>query len=264
MTKHGDYTDLPILAELYDLVPGYINRTDREFYLNLCKEVDGKILELGCGTGRILIPIAEAGKEITGLDLSEHMLSVCQKKLSLLDRDIQEKVNLIQGNMTNFSIDDQFNLVTIPFRAFQHLITVDDQLSCFKSIHHHLMANGLLIFDLFQVDLNIIKNRILNEEIEDFPEYELNDGRRLRRTHRVTAFNTEDQFNDVELIYYLTAKNGITERIIHAFPMRYFFRAEIEHLLDQCGFQIIHIYGDFDKSSLTENSLEMFFIAQKI
>lgn len=264
MNKDGNYTDLPILAELYDLVPGYINRVDREFYPHYCVELGGKTLELGCGTGRVLIPVAEAGCEITGLDISKHVLSICQNKLALLDRDIQKRVNLIQSNMTDFNIDNKFNLAIIPFRAFQHLISVDDQLSCLKHINQHLAVNGLLIFDIFQVDLNRINNPRFQEEMEDFPEYELDDGRRLRRTHRVRAFNTTDQYNDVELIYYLTDKNGVTERIVHAFPMRYFFKAEIEHLLARSGFRLVDLFGDFDKSPNSEKSPEMIIFAEKI
>ncbi|MBN1212417.1 MAG: methyltransferase, partial [candidate division Zixibacteria bacterium] len=71
----GSYKDHPRLAELYDLVPGYKKLHDIDFYVEQCLNRRGKTLELGCGTGRVLIPLAEAGIEITGLDVSEHMLS---------------------------------------------------------------------------------------------------------------------------------------------------------------------------------------------
>ena len=82
MSKHGGYDDQPFLADLYDLVPGYASRRDLEFYLELCRSARGKVLELGCGTGRVLIPAAAEGVDIVGLDLSPHMLARCREKLA--------------------------------------------------------------------------------------------------------------------------------------------------------------------------------------
>ncbi len=264
MKNIGDYNDLPILAELYDLVPMYQKRSDREFYLNLSRETKGQILEIGCGTGRILIPIAKEGLKITGLDLSENMLSVCREKLSKLDVETQNNATLVQGNMTDFDIQEKFDLITIPFRAFQHLITRDMQESCLKCVHNHLTDNGRLVFDTFHVDYSRINNPKFKEESEDTPEFELENGFKLRRCNRVVEFHVEEQYNDVELIYFLTDKKGNTERYVHQFPMRYFFRAEIENLLTSCGLRIIEIFGDLDKSPLSEKSPEMIIMAKKI
>jgi len=70
MEKYAGYNDSPIFAELYDYVPGYKNRADRDFYLRYSQDYSGDILELGCGTGRILIPVAQTGCRIVGIDLS--------------------------------------------------------------------------------------------------------------------------------------------------------------------------------------------------
>ena len=72
-----------------------------------------------------------------------------------------------------------------------------------------------------------------------------------------------EQFSDVELIYYITDANGRTERLVQGFPMRYFFRYEVEHLLARCGFSIVDVFGDCDKSPLGDNSPEMIFVARK-
>ena len=77
MSKFGGYEDKPFLAELYDFVPAYSHRRDLDFYVDLCRSGGGKVLELGCGTGRLVLPIASAGLEIVGLDLSEYMLAKC-------------------------------------------------------------------------------------------------------------------------------------------------------------------------------------------
>ena len=100
-------------------------------------------------------------------------------------------------------------------------------------------------------------------EREEFPDIQLRDGRTLRRTSRITAFHRNLQYNEVELIYYVSHPNGRTERFVHAFPMRYFFRYEMEHLLNLCGFTVIDLFGDFDKSAFSASSPEMIFVAKK-
>jgi SAM-dependent methyltransferase len=264
MQKYGNYDNLSILAELYDFVPLYANRSDLDFYVQYGKATSGDILELGCGTGRVLLPVAEAGCRITGLDLSEHMLAGCRRKLQFKSGDVQGRVRLAQGNMTDFSFKQVFELVIIAFRPFQDLIEVNDQLSCLRCINRHLATKGKLIIDVFQTNLKILNDPRLGEEIEDLAEFELPDGRRFSRTYRITALHRAKQYNDIELIYYLTDTEGKTERIVHAFPFHYFFRYEMEHLLARCGFEVVDLFGDFDGSPLADDSPEMIFVSQKV
>jgi SAM-dependent methyltransferase len=263
MDLHSSYADNPVTAESYDLIPAYINRPDKDFYLRSAAASAGKILELGCGTGRILLPIAEQGCQITGLDLSEHMLSKCRQKLKFLPKQSEENVHLIKADMTCFKLDGLFHLAIIPLHAFQHLISIENQISCLSTLNRHLEMKAGLIFDVCNVDFKIINNPRFSDEVEDLPEYKLQDGRRLRRTGRMADFHPVEQYNDVELIYYLTDVNGKTERIVQAFPFRYFFRYEIEHLLERCGFKVVELFGDFGGSPLSPDSPEMIFVAEK-
>jgi hypothetical protein len=88
-------------------------------------------------------------------------------------------------------------------------------------------------------------------------------GRKFRRTGRLAGFHHAAQYNDVELIYYVTSPDGKTERYVQAFPMRYFFRYEIEHLLELTDLKVVDLFGDFDKSAYSGDSPEMIFIAEK-
>ena len=263
MDLQVSYSDNPVTAELYDLIPAYANRSDKEFYLRRALGATGKILELGCGTGRILIPIAEAGCAITGVDASEHMLTRCRQKLGALPKSVTDRVRLIKGDMAHLKFDDTFSLAIIPFRAFQHLISTEDQLSCLSGLNRNLLPKAKLIFDVFNVRFDIVSNPNSSKEAEDFPESRLKDGRLLRRASRIARFHRAEQYNEVEIIYYLTSPDGTTDRIVHAFPFRYFFRYEIEHLLDRCGFRIIELLGDFKGSPLSDDSPEMIFVAEK-
>ncbi len=263
MSQAGGYEYHPFLAELYDLVPIYAERQDVDFYLKTCRGAAGKVLEVGCGTGRILIPVARGGGHIVGLDISQQMLVKCEEKLQPEAREVRDRVELVCASMTNFRLEETFALAIIPFRPLQHLITVDAQLASLRAINAHLRMGGKLVFDVFQVDLDRILDPRYRKETEDMPETELPDGRTLRRTNRITAVHRAEQISDVEIIFYLTGTDGKTERLVQAFPFRYFFRYEVEHLLARCGFKVMALYGDFDRSPLSDDSPEMIFVAEK-
>lgn len=261
MSKFGGCEYEPFLADTYDHIPPYVARPDKDFYVECARAAKGKTLELGCGTGRILIPTAAAGCDIVGLELSPHMLAKCEQKLRNQPREVQARVRLVQGNMTGFELGETFSLITAPFRSFQHLLTGEQQLACLGCVHRHLAAGGRFILDVFQVDLRWMK--VMEEEFEDFPETTLPDGRRLRRTVRTAGVHWAEQYNDVELIYYVTHPDGRQERVVQALPLRYFFRYEVEHLLARCGFRVAERFGDFDQSPLGDDSPEMIFVAEK-
>jgi len=260
--RFGGYEDQEFVAEFYDLA--YAQRRDIDFFKDYSERAKGRTLELGCGTGRVLVPTAISGCEITGLDLSPHMLQKCREKLDKQPKEVQERVRLIQGNMTDFKTGEMYALITIPFRAFQHLTSVEEQKACLDCVNKHLAPSGLLILDLFHpFPPRLVHDPKYTVEVEDLPEIQLPDGRSLRRTTRIAAYHRDQQYNDVELIYYVTHPDGRAERLVQAFPMRYFFRYEVEHLLDFCGFKVVDLFGDFDRSKFSSDSPEMIFVAEK-
>ena len=263
MSESGGYETHPFIAELYDHTIHYAARPDVDFYLDFARTTDGSILELGCGTGRILLPIAAAGHRIVGLDLSEYMLDRCRDKLRQQPADVQARARLIHGNMISFDAGETFSLVTLPFRPFHHLLSVQDQLFCLSCANRHLKTGGRLVLDLFNVDPCSTYHPDQLREVEDFRDVELPDGRKFRRTQRVAGFNRAEQYNEIELIHYVTHPDGRTERVVQAFPWRYFFRYEVEHLLERCGFRTVALFGDYDKSPLSDDSPEMIFVAEK-
>lgn len=259
--NHGDYNARPEIAELYDNIPLYRDRKDVPFYVDLCRGAHGEVLELGCGTGRILIPAAKAGCAVTGLDRSSFMLERCRGKLRALGPEVQKRVTLVEADMTNFTLDRSYGLATVPFRPLQHLVSVEEQLAFLTCVHRHLEPGGKLALDVFYPHLPTLTGPVNSEEIEDTPEVTLSDGRRMRRTYRLTAKHLAEQTNDVELIYYVQDLAGNTTRIVHAFPLRYFFRFELEHLLARAGFQVQDLFGSLDRSPFTDSSTEMIVIA---
>ena len=176
MSDCGGYDTTPLIAEVYDHVVPYSERSDVSFFIEAARAADGPVLEVGCGTGRVLIPTARAGFEIVGLDLSDDMLAVCRKYLAEEPPDVQTRVKLIKGDMRAFSLGRKFRLATIPFRPFQHLLTVEDQIDCLRAIHRHLEPGGKLILDLFNPSIKFLASDNLGKEFGEEPTFEMPDG----------------------------------------------------------------------------------------
>jgi len=233
------------IADFYDHVPLYRQRDDVPFFLDAARRSGGPVLELGSGTGRVLLPIARAGLPIAGLDASSAMLDICRRALAGEPAEVRARVELVEGDMRGFDLGRTFALIIIPFRPFQHLVTVEDQLACLACIRRHLAPNGRLILDLFNPSLEALTKPIGPESVE--AEFTMPDGRRVQRGYRFLSQDRANQVNEVELFYDVTPPGGRTERLIHAFPMRYLFRFEAEHLLARTGFSVLNVYGGYDR-----------------
>jgi SAM-dependent methyltransferase len=246
MSPLADLDEYDASAEFYDYVPPYSDRPDVAFWTAAALESGGPVLEVGCGTGRVLIPTARAGIEIVGIDLSHSMLAICRRRLAQEPDDVRARVTLVEGDMRDFQLGRQFALATMPFRPFQHLIAVEEQIACLETIRRHLAPGGKLILDLFNPSLPALVDESRSDEYGDEPEFVIPDGRRVVRRFRTVRRDWLAQVQDVELIYYVAHPDGRQERLVHGFPMRYLFRYEAEHLLARCGFRIDALYSDFD------------------
>jgi SAM-dependent methyltransferase len=260
----GGYQTNPFVARLYNQVIPYRERPDVDFFVEAARESGGPVLEVGCGTGRVLIPTARAGISITGLDLSRNMLDVCRKGLKDEPLEVREQVRLVEADMREFELHESFRLATLPFRPFQHLLTVEDQISCIQIIHRHLIPGGKIILDLFNPSLEHLTRDDLGQEVGAEPEFITPEGIRVRRFNKTISRDYHNQINQVELIYYLTHPDRKKERIVHAFPMRYLFRFEAEHLLVRSGFKMEAVYGDYQKTPFGEQYPgELILVARK-
>jgi len=254
--------DISDIGVLYDHVRLYVDRADIEFYVDECRAAEGEVLEIGCGTGRVLIPAARAGVRITGLDRSANMLERCRANLANEPADVRERVQLVSGDMRHFDVGRTFATVTIPFRPLQHLVRVEDQLACLASVRRHLAPGGRLVFDVFNPDLARLAAPSQTEH-EDTPLTQLPDGRQFRRTSRVLSIHRAEQVSDIELAYYITDLDGRAERLGQRFPMRWYLRWELEHLLARSGFVVRAAYGGFDRSAFEDGSAEIIIVTDR-
>ncbi|GAC1384305.1 MAG: class I SAM-dependent methyltransferase [Herpetosiphon sp.] len=257
-----DYT---IDAPLYDLVYADYDE-DIAFYVAEARRAHGPCLELGCGTGRILVPVAQAGVDVTGLELSDPMVARAQKNVAALPPDIAARVSVVQGDMRNIALDRRFALIYIPFRAFLHLLQVGDQLAALASIHRHLLPGGRLALNFFDPSLEYIvaHSRIpqgtLHRTGEEFIDPET--GHVLIEWASV-HYDQLNQRIDQYFVYDEVNRTGrVVRRLYREVRMRYIFRWEFEHLLHRCGFEVEALYGSFERDPILQPGNEFVWIAR--
>ena len=233
---HSDVYE-QLIARNYDAVYAVIRDPsgDAEFYRQLALAAGGPVLELGCGTGRILLGIAREGIECVGLDASPSMLDVLREK------NPPANLTIVEGRMQSFDLGaGRFALITAPFRAFSHLLTIDDQLAALACIRRHLAPGGQLVFDLFDPKL---------ERIAAPSEPERLAATFLHSGHEIRRFDSSLRDHTTQVMTVRMRFEGGPEELSGSadFQLRWFYRFEVEHLLYRAGFSEVAIYGGFDR-----------------
>lgn len=253
-------------AAIYDSVYSYV-REDIPFYVDEAKAANGPVLELGCGTGRVTIPIAKAGLHIVGLDFSHAMLDVARKKVTALGG--LDNLALVYGDMTDFSVgemdevDGKFGLVIIPFRGFQSLLSVEDEIKTLANIKRRLAPGGRLVFNIFVPDVQMMA------QDSDVP-YHFRDvidpdtGARYVLWNQ-TEYDCYSQVMNIRTtVEELNESGTVARKLYRDFQLRNIFRWEMHHLLVSCGFQVEDVFGDFSRSDFDETSAEMVWVASPV
>lgn len=253
-----EFKDFDLIARFYDLDYGDVDY-DLLFYQNFAQRCGSPILELGMGTGRIFTQLARAGFRVTGIDISSEMLTMARAKLS---KDLQKRVRLVQADMSKFDSGERFTMAFYALRTFAHLTTTAAQIQSLECVRSHLVDDGVLIIALYNPDLArlvegdreltlawVKPNPTGESKIAKFESFTVDPARQLRQ---VTFFYDETD-----------SAGGTTCRTIANFSLRYFFRYEVELLLDRCGFEVEALYGSYDLDNYGPDSEEMIFVARK-
>lgn len=148
-------------TEIYDLQSPYIaaggpGQGDLAFYLRLAGELGGPVLDIGCGTGRVAVALAEAGFEVVGVDLSAAMLRQADQRRAGLPPDIATRLTFVHADMTALALDRQFSLIVAPSRVFQFALTSAAQRAALRAFRQHLRPDGRLVLDLFDPRLDFV------------------------------------------------------------------------------------------------------------
>ena len=244
---------IAFVAEFYELDERYQKRGDKAFYIDLAREYGDPVLEIACGTGRIALPMAQAGIEVVGLDLSEHMLNIFRGKLASEPIEVASRIELHKGDMRQFDLREKFPLVTIPFNSFAQMLTTEDQFAVLDAARRHLVPGGRLVLDIFSPYLPYLVDESRKEKVSEGGPVTLPDGRTMSYLMRDKAHDWIHQLVHVEHIFTVTYPDGRSEELLHEFSIRYLYRWELEHLLARAGFKIEKMYGGFDRRPFGES-----------
>jgi len=241
--------------DLYDLM--HADQVDDMRFMQEFVEVLGenpRVLELGCGTGRLLIPMLDAGATVVGLDREPAMIEVARRHMQAFGR----RASIVEGDMRDFTLDGYFDLALIGLNTFMHLLTIKAQLECLTCIHRHLRPAGLLLLDLANpyavtrdTPLGVVQHRL------------------TRRTDTgvttllsATTMAPAEQLAHTVLFFDETDRlSGQLRRSVSEVMLRLIYRFELELLLARAGFSIRHLYGDYESSPFDDESERLICVA---
>jgi SAM-dependent methyltransferase len=236
---------------------------DLPFYLELAERIGGPVLEVACGTGRVLLPIARKGIEIHGVDNSRPMLEILKKHLADETREVRQRVTLHEGDMRDFRLGAQYPLVIIPFRPMQHMHTVEDQVSALTSAAAHLRAGGVLAFDVFYPKFDLITSK-MGEEVLEFEWSPGPDSMEVvRRYFRKDSVDKINQIFHFTFIYRTLRSGDLVAEETEAFKLSYFTYPHLRALFRLAGLEPIAEYGSFAKTPLDNRAEQMIFLLRK-
>ncbi|MCY4113543.1 MAG: class I SAM-dependent methyltransferase [Chloroflexi bacterium] len=230
----------------YDHLEIVHNLADTDFYVDLACRSGGPVLELGCGTGEVLLPIARAGVEVVGLDSASPMLDRCHAKLARESGRVRRHVQLVHADMRRFDLDRSFNLAIVPFGGFMHLLTRDDQTTCLRKVIDHLGPGARLAIDIPSRQPRCFAEPGPADWRLDDDLISLSDGRQVARFSRSVVRDKGQQVFDFEVAFEVIGQDGRSNRAVERMPLRYTSPAEIEQLLRGVGLEFEHVYGGFD------------------
>lgn len=250
---------LDLIARYYDLLFGDLDE-DWAMWKTFSMATAGPILEVGCGTGRLLLPLAEAGQPLTGIDLSETALDAAGAKIEAAG--LTRQVRLHHADMRGFDLPQKnFALALIPLNTFMHCQTTDEQLSTLRAIQRHLRPDGQLIIDLFYPDPTLLAEADGRLYFEGETIDELT-GHTVQWYWR-HEIDLAEQMRHLTYILDEIDQEGWVRRAQLPFSLRYVYRYEMELLLRASGFSLETLYGSYDLDPFHSQSAKMIFVARK-
>jgi len=245
------------IVPFYDLFYG-ARDDDLKMYRDFAMAADGSLLELGCGTGRLLVPLAGDGHSITGLDLSAVMLAAARAKLEAAH--LAGRVTLVQGDMRDFELSTRFALAFIPINTFMHCYDMHQQLACLRCVRRHLESGGQLVVDVFHPDSQVLvesDGRLMSEGAVINPQT----GHTVHRLY-TRRLDVATQTQHITFIMDEIDSIGTVRRTLFPFRLRFVYRYEMELLLHVAGYTLEAVYGSYDLEPFDSHSEKMIFVAR--
>ncbi len=253
-----------VLAKYYDgAYAAMTDLIDGPFYVDLAQRIGGPVLEIGCGTGRVLLPIARAGTTIHGVDSSLPMLGILREKIEREPPDVRERIRTHHGDMRNFRLEKKYPLVIIPFRPMQHMHSIEEQVRALTTAAFHLPEKGILAFDVFYPKFEVLQAR-LGEEIL---EIEWTDPSAMN--HIVRRYYRKDAVDKIHQIYTLTfllrtyEDGDLIREECESPTLSYYTYPHLRALFLLTGLEVVEEYGSFSKAPLDNSATDMIFLLRR-
>jgi SAM-dependent methyltransferase len=253
-----------VSAKYYD--EAYATKEDLQdlaFYVDIAKANGGPVLELACGTGRVLLPIAREGISIHGVDNSGPMLDVLQGKLRQELKDVRELVSASHGDIRSFRSNREYPLVIIPFRPLQHMFTVEDQVAALQTAAFHLEGGGNLVFDVFYPRFDSLNSKVGQEilELEWTPKSD--PSKVIRRYLRKESVDKINQNFTATFIFRTYQGEKLVQEETESLRMSYYTYPHLRALFLLTGLEIVEEYGSFERTPLDNEAEEMIFVLKR-
>jgi SAM-dependent methyltransferase len=254
-SRKDPYADI---VALYDLEHDAF-REDIDFYLQLAEVVGDPILELGCGTGRVIVPLAEAGWRVTGLDQSRAMLARAMERVDT--SDVNDLVVLQERSMTDADVapGGPFGLVLFTLNGFMHLHSSREQRRALEAAFRALDPRGMLVIDALNPTPDYLHG--LDGRIAADGQWSSGNGKTVQRFSARTV-SVSEQTIDTTLWYDVTDAHSQLQRHLTRFPLRYVTRSELELMLELAGFVEWQVYGSYDLDPFTDESERLIVMAE--
>lgn len=261
-TTHKGQADYAVTAMFYDQLYAEQSALDLPLYRELAASANGSVLELGCGTGRVALALAREGHNVVALDNSQPMLEQFKSNLSRESEGVHSRVKLIEGSMVNFNLSQRFGLILAPFRAFQHLLTADEQRQCLMTVAQHLTPGGTYVHNVFNPNLEyIVKAMQAAPTWQQVSEHALPEKQGIVRRYVQLQPQPGRQQHEICWKYEVYDYRGVLQQTsVDKMALRWQYRWEAEYLLELCGLEISKAYGGYDKRQLDENASELIYL----
>jgi len=248
------------IAPFYDLIHNGL-REDMRLLITLAAEVGDPILELGCGTGRLLLTLSRVGHTVIGIDNSPAMLEIAGKKLAKERVSVRERVSLVKEDITSFKLNQRFSLVILPYNTLFHLDR-SGRRDCFRKVEQHLHPGGKFVIDIDNPveiadpmeDGILLLERSMTEPGSD----------RLILQMTSSWVDIDTQQRHMTWIFDASSiKGGAISRTVVKSIFHYVHAHELEAELKSAGLKLNALYGDYDQGPFGEQSPRLLVVAEK-
>lgn len=257
LQRSARHNPFDALARFYDWEHADYD-VDVPLYQDFARRTGGPILELACGSGRLMAPLLELGERVVGVDSSGPMLERARHVLG--SAGLLRRAALHQADVRDFTLDERFHLAIFGLDSFGLLLGVDDQLAALRRIHQHLAPGGLLILDLSNGN-----GRGAEPTDELVLQYEGHDPASGLPLSKWTARGTDhgEQVDHYTYFYDEVGEDRVVRRSTVRLDLRYFGRYELELLLRQAGFAPETFYGSYDLAPFAAGSERLIAVAAR-